>query len=88
MNSGPSAVSKALDAKKCVVELIQWEDAKQQPMFAYLLLKKTRLAALKAALAERNVDIAEFGVVVAYGSGSEPPAGFEASVLEAIKKVA
>lgn len=82
-----SAVSKALDEKKCVLELVQWQD-RQHPMFAYLLLKKTKLAAFKEALAARSVDLAEFGVIVAYGSGSEPPEGFEQNVLEAIRKAA
>jgi len=80
-----NSLNNVLEEKKCVLERVQGLDMQGRPLFAYVLLKKNRLNKFKKALAERDVDLAEFGVIIGYGNSEEPPAGFEQTVLDALE---
>ena len=79
---------KIFDEKQSVLELVRWTNALKQPMFAYLVMKQNQLAAFRKAIVKGTIDLTAFGVVVAYGTGSEPPPGFESKVLESIQATA
>jgi len=83
-----NALDKILDEKKCVLELVQWQDASKGPMYAYVLIKKARLPAFKKLLAEQDVDLSQYGLVMAHGRGSAAPHGLEEELVKAITKAA
>ncbi len=81
-----SNLDKILQEKQCVLELVEGIDELDNPLFAYVLLKKNNQKRFLDATKKGNIDLAKFGVVVAHGNGSPIP-GFEQLVLDAILKV-
>jgi hypothetical protein len=88
MTNKKNFIEDALAEKQCVLERVEGLDMDNNPIFAYVVLKKNSLKAFQKALAERDVDLSEFGVVVAQGNGTEPSGGFKQAILDAIQKAA
>lgn len=55
------------------VQLITGTNINQQDFYAYLLLRSNRLTTLLHALKTDNVDLLDYGIVLASGLGKHPP---------------
>lgn len=80
------ALNQLLEEKQYVLERVQGLGEHDQPVFAYLLMRKSKLEDFRNALATRDVDIGEFGIIVATGEGEQPPAGMEEDIIRQIRE--
>ncbi len=79
-------LNKILDERKISLECVKGIGADSKPLYAYLLVKKNNVLGFRRALADSDVDLTKFGLVVAHGNSKHPPERLEEEVLKAIKK--
>jgi len=79
------SLDKLLEQKHCILERVQGQSESGEPVFAYMLIKKSLLPAFRAALEQRDVELSEFGLIVAHGYGNNPPEGLEAQLISQLQ---
>lgn len=68
-----SFVKDIIDDRSYVVELITSINPKDEMFYAYVLMQAALLPKFKQALAKEDVDLENWGVILASGEGHTPP---------------
>jgi len=68
-----SFVQDIIDDKSYVVELVTSVNPYEEKFYAYVLMQVGLLEKFKKTLDEKDVDLEEWGVILASGEGHTPP---------------
>ena len=78
-------IKQILQEREVSLECVQGLDMNSEPIYAYVLIKKNKLEAFRNSLANSDVNLSEFGVVVGHGTEQTPPAGMDEKIINLIK---
>jgi hypothetical protein len=78
-------LQKILSEKNYVLERVFGEDISGKSQFAYVLVKQNKIDDLRKALKSHDVDLSQYGFVVASGSANAVPDNLDKLILEMIQ---
>lgn len=71
-----------LEESMATIALVRGKDAHDAPQWAYALIPADRYMAFRMAEAEGNYNLSEFGTVVHFGAGEQPPEDIQQEMAE------